>query len=506
MGASRIIILVAIALIAITVYSSASAKEITACSGSETNFGTIQEAVNNASPGDVILVLPGIYNETVDVNVEDLSILSKSRNPEDTVVKAFSVSASNVTISGLSIQEYISTSINQEVRYCIIKNNRFLGTGSDIGPKGIVGQYCFNCVFSDNVLFDSVIGLHAGGDMTNVTISNNTIKGGYIALGSSSGNRIINNTISNNIASYIDDSYGITLFEGHFNYIVNNHISSSKFGILMARLSGANEIVNNTMTSNYVGIQITDAASGNNITGNIITDNKIGIWEEYAWNNLITDNNVSLNKEYGVYLNKVSYEAPYTGTTLFYNNIFNNTVNVLNNTINYYTEDVVNNGAGITSVVWNTTKTSGTSITGGPCLGGNCWAKPDGTGFSQICADSDGDGICDYSYNITDNDTDYLPLARGSQSPGVPVADFSANVTSGKAPLVVKFTDTGAGGTPISWIWNFGDGINSKHAMNATHTYTGAGTYNVTLTVKNSAGSNTAKKTGYVTVESNSTR
>ncbi|MHC1754927.1 MAG: PKD domain-containing protein [Methanosarcina sp.] len=409
MGANRIIILVAVTLIASAVYMPASAKEIIAGNGSEANFDSIQEAVNNSSPGDVILVLPGVYNETVDVNVEGLSILSKSRNPEDTVVEAFSVSASNITISGFSIQEYISTSINQEVRCCVIKNNRFLGTGSDIGPKGIVGQYCFNCVFSDNVLFDSVIGLQAGGDMTNVTISNNTIKGGYVALGSSSGNRIINNKISNNIASYIDDSYGITLFEGHFNYISNNQISSSKFGILMARLSGANEIINNTINSNYAGIKITDAASGNNITGNIITNNSIGIWEEYAWNNLVTDNNVSLNKEYGVYLNKVSYETPYTGTTLFYNNIFNNTNNVLNDTINY-TTDAISIGAGITSVAWNTTKTPGTSILGGPYLGGNFWAKPDGTGFSQICVDSNGDGICDLPYDITENDSDYLPL------------------------------------------------------------------------------------------------
>lgn len=459
MGSNRIIISVAIALIAVAVYSSASAKEITACNGSETNFGTIQEAVNNSSPGDVILVLPDVYNETVDINVEGLSILSKSRNPEDTVVEAFSVSASNVTISGFSIQEYISTSINQEVRCCVIKNNRFLGTGSDIGPKGIVGQYCFNCVFSDNMLFDSVIGLQAGGDMTNVTISNNTIKGGYIALGSSSGNRIINNTISNNIASYIDDSYGITLFEGHFNYIANNQISSSKFGILMARLSGENEIANNNVSSNYAGIKITDAASGNNITGNIITNNSIGIWEEYAWNNLVTDNNVSLNKEYGVYLNKLSYESPYTGTTLFYNNIFNNTNNVLNDTINYYTTDAVSIGAGITSVAWNTTKMSGTSITGGPYLGGNFWAKPDGTGFSQTCEDSNGDGICDLPYNITNNDTDYLPLVPESHYPSGPVADFSANVTSGKVPLMVKVTDAGIGGTPTFRLWNFGTGF-----------------------------------------------
>lgn len=380
MRVNRIIILVAIALITIAVYSSASAKEIVAGNDPETNFSTIQEAVNNSSPGDIILVLPGTYDETVDIKVEGLSILSESENPEDTVVTGFFVHANNVTISRLSMQN-----------------------------TGIYGEDCFNCIFSDNVLFDSNIILRAGNDLTNVMIVNNTIKDGSIELGGSSENIIINNTISNSISD-TEDSYGITFYEGHSNYIAENHISSSKYGILMARLSSNNEIINNILTSNDVGISVTDVSRNNNITHNTITNNGIGIWEEYSWGNLITDNNVSLNKEYGVYLNKVSYEAPYTGTTRFYNNIFNNTVNVLNDTGNYYTADAIDRGAGITPVIWNTTKKSGTSIAGGPYPGGNFWARPDGTGFSQICIDSNGDGICDLPHNITENDYDYLPL------------------------------------------------------------------------------------------------
>lgn len=504
MGANRKIILVAIALITIAVYSSASAKEITAGNGSEANFSTIQEAVNNSSPGDVIIVLPGTYKEIVDIKVEDLSILSKSGNPEDTVVTAFIVNTNNVTISRLSIQKYVVTNINQSVQYCIIKNNKFLGSSSDIVPSdtigamGIEGANCFNCTFSDNMFSGSGIGLNAGGDTTNITIANNTIQGGFIGLGGSSGNRIINNTISNTI-SETEYSYGIVFNEAHSNYVANNHISSSRYGILTARLSSNNEIINNTLTSNDMGISVTDVSRSNNITGNTITNNNIGIWEEYAWNNLITDNNVSLNKEYGVYLNKVSYETPYTGTTLFYNNIFNNTVNVLNDTSNYYTADAVNRGAGITPVIWNTTKTSGTSIAGGPYLGGNFWAKPDGTGFSQTCTDSDGDGICDLPYNITENDSDYLPLTSPLQ-PVPLVANFSANVTSGNAPLKVLFTDKSTG-SPTSWLWDFGDGIYSKHAMNATHTFTRPGKYNVSLTVANANGSNTTTKPGFITVK-----
>jgi len=84
--------------------------------------------------------------------------------------------------------------------------------------------------------------------------------------------------------------------------------------------------------------------------------------------------------------------------------------------------------------------------------------------------------------------------------PNVPLADFSSNVTSGRAPLVVLFTDTSTGPAPTSWLWDFGDGINSKHAMNATHTFTDPGVYDVALTVANKEGNNKMNKSSYITV------
>ncbi len=85
-------------------------------------------------------------------------------------------------------------------------------------------------------------------------------------------------------------------------------------------------------------------------------------------------------------------------------------------------------------------------------------------------------------------------------APEARVADFSANVTSGVAPLVVLFTDTGTVEAPTSWLWDFGDGINLKHAMNATHTFTTPGTYTISLIVENAAGNSTVTKPGYIVV------
>ncbi|AAM07053.1 PKD domain-containing protein [Methanosarcina acetivorans] len=81
-----------------------------------------------------------------------------------------------------------------------------------------------------------------------------------------------------------------------------------------------------------------------------------------------------------------------------------------------------------------------------------------------------------------------------------PVADFSAVPISGGVPLTVRFTDESAG-YPTSWSWDFGDGENST-AQNPAHIYTASGTYNVTLTITNDAGSDTVEKIDYITVTS----
>jgi PKD repeat protein len=80
----------------------------------------------------------------------------------------------------------------------------------------------------------------------------------------------------------------------------------------------------------------------------------------------------------------------------------------------------------------------------------------------------------------------------------VPVADFTANSTSGTVPLTVQFNDTSSH-NPTAWKWNFSDG-NYATEQNPLHTYTTAGTYDVTLTASNADGGNTSVKEGFVVV------
>lgn len=79
-----------------------------------------------------------------------------------------------------------------------------------------------------------------------------------------------------------------------------------------------------------------------------------------------------------------------------------------------------------------------------------------------------------------------------------PVANFSASVTSGCGPLTVNFRDLSSN-TPLSWTWDFGNGQISSN-QNPSITYSNAGTYDISLIVKNGNGANAIRMTGYITV------
>src|SRR5690606_689483 len=72
-----------------------------------------------------------------------------------------------------------------------------------------------------------------------------------------------------------------------------------------------------------------------------------------------------------------------------------------------------------------------------------------------------------------------------------PAVNFTGTNLSGCAPLTTSFTSSSTPGTPgaATYLWNFGDGNNGA-GQNTSHTYTGAGNYNVTLVVTNSEGCN----------------
>ncbi|WP_374519328.1 collagenase [Undibacterium squillarum] len=115
-------------------------------------------------------------------------------------------------------------------------------------------------------------------------------------------------------------------------------------------------------------------------------------------------------------------------------------------------------------------------------------------------------GTYTVTLKVTDNagastTTSKTVTVSATQTNKPPVAAFNSTASG----LTVNFTDasTDADGTIASRSWNFGDGTTST-AANPSKTYAAAGTYTVTLTVKDNAGaSTTVSKT--VTVNAGST-
>jgi PKD repeat protein len=84
-----------------------------------------------------------------------------------------------------------------------------------------------------------------------------------------------------------------------------------------------------------------------------------------------------------------------------------------------------------------------------------------------------------------------------AQSVPYPIADFTANITSGNPIIDVQFTDHTTN-SPTSWNWSFGDGTYSE-LQHPVHSYDN-GTYTVILYVENIYGNHTKIKVNYIVV------
>jgi PKD repeat protein len=95
-----------------------------------------------------------------------------------------------------------------------------------------------------------------------------------------------------------------------------------------------------------------------------------------------------------------------------------------------------------------------------------------------------------------------LPVPAFAAGDPVPIIKFTTNVSTGYAPLGVRFTDTSTNAT--TWNWSFGDGtwFNTSAAAQKSpaYRYTAAGTYAAQLIACNAAGCNTTAPVKTITV------
>ncbi len=278
------------------------------------DFATIQEAVDNACDGAVIVVKSGTYTEVVVVEKPGIKFKA---NGEVTLVGGFVLNqgANDVTIQQFTI---------------------VVGAGNShaINARNVTGGKIYQNTISDP--------LHKGGiavryfNGSDVTVHGNQISG---------------------------TGWGIffgTLVGGssHDNTISNNHITGLTFGSVIGlqgncdnNFINENTLVDNPNVSNagvmlYSGASVNGYCDNNVAKNNISSNGYVGAWIfNGGTNNKIGPyNTLNNNQFYGFYIN-----GPATGNTIFDNTALGNGLcDIVNQATDLLSNTFTNNIAGCT--------------------------------------------------------------------------------------------------------------------------------------------------------------
>lgn len=342
------------------------------------DFTSIQAAVNNAYPGDTILVYPGVYVENIVIDVEDLVIVSASDSPSDTTVQAasgsediFSVTADGVGINGFCITGSISSSNSgihlYGVEDCRIENNELFNShdtvqnsSDDYTPTaenvpnlnpgfGIRLDFSGNNTLSNNIVSFSNVCILLRNSNENMLFNNSVSNSNYgIWVDSSIDNVLDNNAASDDkIGVYLKTSSGntvtgskafnnswscINLWNSNENMLYSNMASNSSNVCIILHSSSGNNLSNNTVSYSNYGIWLDSSSNSNNLSENSALYNKVGIYLK-ASNENVLDNNTALNNsKYGISLwNSTANEldsnaASYSDVSILLHNASMNTL------------------------------------------------------------------------------------------------------------------------------------------------------------------------------------
>ena len=364
-----------------------AADTITVDNSGDENCTSIQQAVNKSADGDIILVNKGVYIENIDVD-KKLIIISKSGNPEDTIVQAlnsndhvFHITANNVTIKGFGLKN--SSSGNgiylDGVQYNTIENNHLRAneigihlwhasnnilinnTASENKWAGIRlfsndSEFTSNNTLVNNTMFNNTynfvidIAYKNASMQNNIIDTTNTVNGKPIYYLINLSNVILNSS-SNAGAIYcincqnisikdqvlLNNFHGIYLLNTTNSKFDNNILSNNYFGIFLMN-SNNNRGLNNIAINNIVGIEIV-ASTDNYLSNNVANSNSgNGLDIQKSTNTELNNNTANFNKDNGIALSS-SIQNKINGNIANYNcygdgiKLFNCSNSLLNNNI-----------------------------------------------------------------------------------------------------------------------------------------------------------------------------
>lgn len=352
------------------------------------NFTTIQDAINNASIGD-ILNIPGssyyenlIINKSVTLNGTGSSIIG-AQNLSSAII----IASDSVRLDGLNVTRGVLRVLN--MTNITITNTLFSGAnlslirtnGSTFTDINFVGATMNGTGVRATTLSDI--------SLTHTTCFSFTNTSASTFIGLSASGCSIGFTLTNSSSNTLRSS----TFSGFTDGVFLNSSSSNTLSSLT------------TNTNSRFGIYLLNSAN-NIITSIVARSNLRGVMLSNADGTVLNRSNITSNSGFGVYLTGVS------GAEI--------TDNYFVNTNNTYDD-----GANI----WDDTR-SGTNILGGDSLGGNYYGSPTNNGCSQ---DND----------VYDEDGDFVADEGVCQIPGGSSEDDNP-LTYNEAPS----SSSGSGGSP----------------------------------------------------------
>ncbi|AGB14803.1 nitrous oxidase accessory protein [Halovivax ruber XH-70] len=263
------------------------------CETTVTDGSSVQDAVNDSSPGETICVEAGEYAESVTIDVEGLSlvaadpvdppILNGSSLEEGT--NGFSVDGANdVTVSGFEVREFAGNGVHAiesdglEVTDAAVLDNDLVG----VLVNGSAGATVRGINATNNGWADDVPGIRLY-ESPNALVENNTANSnarqGINVWEHSDGAVVRNNTANDN------DRSGIYVQDADDAVIEDNTANSN--GLRAVHLEAINVTsIQNTTVRNTVGVSNTQSgilvqgADGTLLEGNTLEDNALGYDEE----------------------------------------------------------------------------------------------------------------------------------------------------------------------------------------------------------------------------------
>ena len=326
------------------------------------DFCTIQEAISNASPGDIVYVRNGTYHENIVLD-KTLMLIGESRNTtvidgkgagtvifvntNNTIIKSFTIrnsgerqdnewpsgiwlnNASNCTLlnnhvtnNTLGIMLYSSSSN-------LLKNNSMTANRYNFGVLGW-GPAHFNHDIDVSNTVDGkpiyyLVNCHGGEvpldagyvaviNSTNIMVKNLNLQSNYEGILFAYTH---NSTITNNTS--ISNLHGICLIFSSNNTILDNTVAGKSyygFGIGLS-FSSNNLVLGNTVTDSMYGISLAALSSNNTVSQNSVANNSLeGIELLSSSTNIILSNTIENNGESGIEFHYDCFDNMVTNNTI----------------------------------------------------------------------------------------------------------------------------------------------------------------------------------------------